>query len=91
MGVATNEQMIREMKAMGLKGEELEAVVEALARTRRGPGLGETELSPEVREIVAKTLAAGRQQTDMGAMLDSLHCTDEMIAEQQAALEAAGG
>ena len=27
---------------------------------------------------------------DIGAILDSLHCTPEMIAEQQAELEASG-
>ena len=90
-GVSTNMQMMRHMEEMGLEGDELEAAMQALSRTRRGPGVGATELSPKVQEIVAKVLAAGRQQANIGALLAELHCTDEMIAEQQAELDAAGG
>ena len=51
------------------------------------------QASPQVMQAVARRgkiiPLAQRRERDM-AFLASLHCTDEMIAEQQAALEAAG-
>ena len=90
-GRSINMRMMRTMREMGLEGEELDAVMEVLMSTRQGPGIGATELSPEIRAIVAKILSAGNPGMDIAAMMDGLHCTNEMIAEQMAQLEAAGG
>ncbi len=54
---------------------------------------GTTKLHPEVLAAIARRgriIPLEQRQADDQAWLASLHCTDEMIAEQQAALDAAG-
>ena len=67
-----------------------EAVMEeAVAVIESG---GTTRLHPEVLAAIARRgriIPLEQRQADDKAWLDSLHCSDEMIAEQQAALDAA--
>ncbi len=67
-----------------------EAVMaEAVAVIESG---GTTKLHPEVLAAIARRgriIPLEQRQADDKAWLESLHCTDEMIAEQQAALDAA--
>ena len=66
-----------------------EAVMnEAIAVIERG---GTTRLDPGVLAAIARRgriIPLAQRQADDQAWLASLHCTDEMIAEQQAALDA---
>ena len=80
----------RRLEAEGLDDEEIELV---LAFKQSQEVLGETELKLPARlEAVAKkVLMSGGLQAEFENLMASLHCTDEMIAEQQAALDAAGG
>ena len=53
---------------------------------------GTTKLNPRLLAAIArrgKIIPLEQRQADDQAWLDSLHCADEMIAEQQAALDAA--
>ena len=55
---------------------------------------GRRKLAPEVLAAIARRgriIPLEQRQADDMAWLAALHCTDEMIAEQQAALEAASG
>lgn len=55
---------------------------------------GTTKIHPEVLAVIARRgriIPLERRQADDQAWLESLHCSDEMIAEQQAALDAADG
>ncbi len=66
-----------------------EIVAEAAAVIESG---GTTRLHPDVLAVIARRgriIPLERRQADDQAWLASLHCTDEMIAEQQAALDAA--
>ncbi|MCY4072131.1 MAG: ABC transporter substrate binding protein, partial [Chloroflexi bacterium] len=69
-----------------------EAVMnEAIAVIESG---GTTKLAPEVLAAIArrgKIIPLEQREAGDQAWLASLHCTDEMIAEQQAALDAASG
>ncbi len=69
-----------------------EAVMdEAIAVIESG---GTTKLDPGVLAAIArrgKIIPLEQRQADDQAWLATLHCTDEMIAEQQAALDAASG
>ena len=66
-----------------------EAVMEeAIAVIESG---GTTKLAPELLALIArrgKIIPLEQRQAEDQAWLASLHCTDEMIAEQQAALDA---
>ena len=67
-----------------------EAVMEeAIAVIENG---GTTKLAPRLLAVIAqrgKIIPLEQRQAEDQAWLASLHCTDEMIAEQQAALDAA--
>ena len=88
-GVVMADFLVERLTALGYEGEAMIQVMRQLQQT--GPG-GLSELPPEVQELIG---ALGRDQQDMQAALSqyfaSVHCTDEMIAEQQAALDAADG
>ena len=90
-GVSTNPAIVESFKAMGLDGETLEMVMAAISGGARGFGEGASDVSPEITIIIAQAFSSMSQQANIGAMLADMHCTDEMIAEQQAALDAAEG
>ena len=90
-GISTNPGMIDSFKAMGLEGEALDAVMAAISQGARGPGEGTTDVPPEIMKLITEAFSSMGQQANVGARLAELHCTDEIIAEQQAALDAADG
>ena len=90
-GVSTNPAIMESFKAMGMDGETLDIVMAAISGGARGFGEGTTELPPEITRIIADAFASMGQRTNVGARLAEMHCTDEMIAEQTAELEAAEG
>ena len=90
-GISTNPGMIDSFKAMGLEGAALDAVMAAISQGARGPGEGTTDVPPEIMKLITEAFSSMGQQANVGARLAELHCTDEMIAEQQAELDAAGG
>ncbi len=77
------------LAAVGMDEETIKVVVEALQHALVGGGQTELDLPDDVMAKVTALLASQRRMDDVSAILDSLHCTPEMIAEQQAALEAA--
>ena len=90
-GVSTNPAIMESFKAMGLEGETLEIVMAAISGGARGFGEGTSDVPPEVTKIIAAAFSSMSQQANIGAMLAEMRCTDEMIAEQQAELDAAEG
>ena len=89
-GISTNPGMIESFKAMGLEGAALDAVMAAISQGARGPGEGTTDVPPEIMKLITEAFSSMGQRTNVGARLAELQCTDEMIAEQQAELDAAG-
>ena len=87
-GVVLADFLVERMAELGYEGDALMQVMRQLQQTGTG---GLSELPPEVQEL---TGALRRDQQDMQAALSqyfaSVHCTDEMIAQQQAELDAAG-
>ncbi len=88
-GVVMADFLVERLTALGYEGEAMIQVMRQLQQT--GPG-GLSELPPEVQALVA---AMSRTQGDPAAAVNqylaAVHCSDEMIAEQQAALDAAAG
>ena len=77
------------LAALGMDEETIKLVLEALQHASVGGGETELDLPDDIKAKVTVLLASQRRQQGMSAILASLHCTPEMIAEQQAALEAA--
>ncbi len=88
-GAASGRQVIAALERLGMAPEVIEQVAPAITAALAGGGKSELDLPPEVNAIVQQALAAQGMRADIEAALASLRCTDEMIAEQQAALEAA--
>ena len=55
-----------------------------------GPPVAQEEISPEVQAIVDRVMARQNTDAQLEAAIAEASCTDEMIAEQQAELDAAG-
>ena len=87
-GISTSASIWIRAEAQGV--DISEAVMdEAIAVIESG---GTTKLAPGVLAAIArrgKIIPLEQREADDKAWLASLHCTDEMIAEQQAALDAA--
>ncbi len=88
-GAASGRQVIAALERLGLAPEVIEQVAPAITAALAGGGKAELDLPPEVSAIVQQALAAQSMQTNIEAALAELRCTDEMIAEQQAELDAA--
>ena len=78
------------LKSAGLDEAEIDLAMQAIAALQT-TGVTKVELPPEVMAILQRGYRASDLTTKMDSLLASLHCSDEMIAEQQAALEAGGG
>ena len=89
-GVASGRQVIAALERLGLAPEVIEQVAPAITAALASGGKSELDLPPEVNAIVQQALAGQGMQTEIEAALASLHCSDEMIAKQQAELDAAG-
>ncbi len=89
-GVVHASFLVDRLTELGYEGDVLQAILQALQEIGAGATL--TDFTPEVQEAVA---AMSRAQGDPAAAVNqylaAVHCSDEMIAEQQAALEAAAG
>ena len=95
LGIGTTGELLVgvNLESAEAQGVEIsEAVMdEAVAVIESG---GRRTLAPGVLAAIARRgriIPLEQRQAEDQAWLDSLHCTDEMIAEQQAALDAAGG
>ena len=75
------------LESFGLDEDEINLFMVALTQTQLGGGELEAELPEELDRLLTMALASQARADDIAAILDSLRCTDAMIAEQQAALE----
>ena len=87
-GVQLNRVMIKIYTELGLDEETIDLIMKASDRMV-GADADKVQMPPHVQEIVANVMRAAPRIEDAGAMLASLHCTPEMIAQQQAELDAA--
>ena len=90
-GVDSGTQLPKTLKELGLAPEMIEKVTALFNEATSGRRPGELpDFPPELHAIVAKALAANDMQGQLAAAMVDMQCTPEMIAEQQAALDAAG-
>ena len=90
-GTLSGRRIVQVLESWGLDDEMIARVLDAVAKAQLGGGQLEADLPEEVADMLSAAIAAQARMEDIGAILDGLHCTDAMIAEQQAALDAAGG
>lgn len=76
------------LESLGMDEATMQLVLKAIAEAQTGGGEINVDLPEEVLAALTAGIASQRRTEDVGAILDGLHCTPEMIAEQQAALEA---
>ena len=88
-GAASGTQIIAALEQLGLAPEVIEQVAPAVTAALAGGGVSQLDLPPAVAGIVQQALAAQSMQMDLEGALAAMHCTDDMIAEQQAELAAA--
>ena len=85
-GKASSARALRILKSAGLDDEEIALTMQAIAAAQ-ATGATDVELPPQVMEILRRGFRASDDTLNVESLLSSLHCTDEMIAEQQAALD----
>lgn len=89
-GSVSSARLVRGLRSLGIDEDTIQMVREAVEAFQTGGGQeGEAaDLPPQVRAIVARVLAHSSSESvvDVDAILESLHCTPEKIAEQQAAM-----
>ncbi len=90
-GTLSGRRIVQVLESWGLDDEMIARVLEAVSQAQLGGGQIEADLPPEIADMISQAIAAQSQTDDIAAMLASLHCSPELIAEQQAALDAAGG
>ncbi len=76
------------LESMGMDEETKNLVLKAIAQAQTSGGEIEVDLPREVLAALSAAIASQTRTEDVGAILDSLNCTPEMIDEQQAALDA---
>lgn len=76
------------LESLGMDEETMNLVLKAISEARTSGGEIEVDLPEEVLAALSAAIASQSRTEDVAAILDSLHCTPEMIAEQQAALDA---
>ncbi len=86
-GVQHNKAILRVFKELGLDDETIGMIMEA-ASDMTAARAQVLQMPPHIQDVVSKAFGSGPRVADTDALLASLQCTDEMIAEQQAALEA---
>ena len=87
-GGMTGRALVIFLESLGMDEQTTAIVLKAISEAQTGGGEIEVDLPDEVLAALSAAIASQRRTEDVGAILDSLHCTPEMIAEQQAALEA---
>ena len=95
LGVGTTGELLVgvNLESAEAQGVEISEAIMAEAAAVIESG-GRNRLHPEVLAVIARRgriIPLEQRQAEDQAWLAALHCTDEMIAEQQAALDAAGG
>ena len=88
-GVASGRRITEALESMGLQPDMIKVVSREISKAMGSGGKLELDLPPEVLQILRAALASQDAQAELTAALTALHCTDDMIAEQQAALDAA--
>ncbi len=76
------------LESMGMDEATMNLVLKAIAEAQTSGGEIEVDLPEEVLAALTAAIASQTRTEDVSAILDSLHCTPELIAEQQAALDA---
>ena len=89
-GTLSGRRIIQVLESWGLDDEMIGRVLEAVSQAQSGGGQIEVDLPPDIAEMISKAIVAQSQTDEIAAMVEGLHCSDELIAEQQAALDAAG-
>lgn len=87
-GTLSGRRIIQVLESWGLDAEMIGRVLEAVSQAQLGSGELEADLPPDIAAMISNAIAAQADTDDLAAIIDSLHCTDEMIAEQQAELDA---
>ena len=87
-GGMTGRALVVFLESLGMDEETMQLVLKAIAEAQTGGGEIEVDLPEEVLAALSAGIASQRRTEDVGAILDSLHCSPEMIAEQQAELDA---
>ena len=90
-GSMTGRRLIQFLEGLGMEQEMIDLVVEAAAQAQLGGGQLEADLPKEVFDVLSAAIASSARMDDIAGILESLHCTDEMIAEQMAELDSADG
>ena len=90
-GLPSDTRTVAMLEGLGLGPEQIDMVIAVLADAFSGRSESALELPPEVTAIVAQAMAAQATEDDIAGALADLHCTDEMITQQQAELDAAEG
>ena len=87
-GTATSARLVQVLQSLGLDEESIELVIEAASNMETTGGLTDIDLPEEVQAILQMALSGGERAMQIDDTLAGLRCTPEMIAEQQAALDA---
>ncbi|MCY4061927.1 MAG: ABC transporter substrate binding protein [Chloroflexi bacterium] len=87
-GGMSGRALVAFLESLGMDEETMNLVLKAIAEAQTGGGEINVDLPENVLAALSAAIASQRRTEDVGAILDSLHCTPEMIAEQQAALDA---
>ncbi len=85
-GGMSGQGLVRWLESMGMDEETMKLVLKAIAEAQAGGGEINVDLPEEVLAALTAAIASQTRTEDVAAILDGLHCTPEMIAEQQAAL-----
>ena len=87
-GSMTGRRLLQFLEGLGMDEDTIDLVVKAASQAQMSGGRLEADLPPEIAEILSRAFASRSRMDDISAIVAALHCTDEMIAEQQAALDA---
>ena len=90
-GLPSDTKAVAFLESLGLTAEEIDLVIAVMSGVYGDRSEPELEVPPEIMAMLAQAMAAQAGQDDIAGVLADLHCTDEMIAEQQAELDAAEG
>ena len=89
-GKLASARILRVLQSAGLDEKAIQLALTAIQQLQT-TGVTEVDLPAEVMAILQEGFSAGGESLDFESLLASLHCSDEMIAEQQAQLDAAEG
>ena len=88
-GAMSGRRLIQFLEGLGMDEQMIALVVDAAAQAQLGSGQIEADLPQEVLDMLTAAIASQARIEDVAAIIQGLQCSDEMIAEQQAQLDAA--